>query len=106
MMWLKEWFKTNLIVVLTVLLVVSILGNGLLTWMWNNAKEENTNLNVQLGIVTAASQAQEVKVVESKVIEEKLKVVTKNKIEYIERFPYDENKSDCDNAAAILSTSF
>ena len=85
-----------------VLGVVVVLGALRMVWMQKTIDKQN----VELGVVAAMSQQQEVKIVESKHIEEKIKVVTQDKVEYIERYPYDENKSDCDNAAAVLDSIF
>lgn len=100
--WISEYLVVILGTIVGVLLFVIALGY----WKMSGMQDTIDKQNVELGVVAALSQTQEVKIVESKQIEEKLKVVTQDKIEYIERFPYDENKSDCDNAAAILSTSF
>ena len=100
--WISKYLVAILGTVVVTLLVVLVLGY----WKMTSMQDTIDKQNVELGVVAAMSQAQEVKIVESKQIEEKVKVVTQDKIEYIERYPYDENKSDCDNAAAVLSASF
>lgn len=77
--------------VLTVLLILS----GVYGWYQSREVEK---LNVSLGVVAGLSQAQEVKIVELKVIEEKIKVVTNERIKEVREHVYDENKSECDNA--------
>lgn len=101
-----EWLKTYLIGILWSLLAVSLVTNGVQWWYSKGKQEEINNLNVQLGIVSGLSTQQEVKIVESQKIEEKLKVVTQDKIHVITEYVYDENKSDCDNAAIMLDGTF
>lgn len=103
---LKEWLKTNIIVILAVLLVVSIAANiaqGVIGYFQSNKIE---NLNVELGTVAGLSQNQEVKVVESKVIEEKIHVVTQDRLKTVKEYVIDENKSDCENGINLMRRVF
>lgn len=98
----SKYLLPVLVTVIAGLLVVVGLGY----WKMSSMQETIDKQNVELGVVAAMSQVQEVKVVESRVIEEKLKVVTQDKIKVVTEYEYDENKSDCDNGAAIISTTF
>ncbi|MDD5159704.1 MAG: hypothetical protein PHI47_06600 [Sulfuricurvum sp.] len=101
-----DWIKTYLIGILATLLAVSIVSNTML-WFMNSSKQDEINkLNVELGVTAGLSQNQEVKVVESKVIEEKIHVVTAEKLQTVKEYVYDQNKSDCDNGIAIMRTVF
>jgi len=101
-----DWIKTYLIGILGTLLIVSIAANGML-WYMNDSKQDEINkLNVNIGVTAALSQQQEVKIVESKVIEEKIHIVTQEKLKPIKEYIYDANKSDCDNGIAIMRTVF
>ncbi|MFY9141453.1 hypothetical protein [Sulfuricurvum sp.] len=101
-----DWLKTYLIGILVTLLVVSIASNGAL-WYMNDSKQEEINkLNVNIGVTAALSQQQQVKVVESKVIEEKIHVITNDKLKTVKEYVYDQNKSDCDNGIAIMRGVF
>lgn len=92
--------------VLGTLLAVSILANiGLGIWVYVGSKER-TKLETELGVVAGLSQQQEVKVVEAKQIEERIKVVTQDKIKVVKEYVYDNNKSDCDNAIDLMRTVF
>ena len=102
---IKEWLKTNLIVILSVLLAVSIATNitqGIVGYFQSNKIEK---LNVELGVVAGLSQNQEVKIVESKVIEEKIRLVTNERLKIQKEYVYDTNKSDCENGMDIISNS-
>lgn len=101
-----KWISEYLVAILGTVVVGLLVVIGLGYWKMTGMQDTIDKQNVELGVVAAMGQVQEVKIVESKQIEEKIKVVTQDKIEYIERFPYDSNKSDCDNAAAVLSASF
>lgn len=101
-----NWIKSYLIGMLATLLAVSIAANTML-WFVNSSKQEDINkLNVELGVAAGLSQNQEVKVVESKVIEEKIHVVTNERIKEVKEYVYDENKSDCENGIAIMRRVF
>lgn len=101
-----DWIKTYLIGILATLLAVSIVSNAVL-WFMNSSKQDEINkLNVELGVTAGLSQNQEVKVVESKVIEEKIHVVTAEKLKTVKEYVYDENKSDCENGIAIMRRIF
>jgi hypothetical protein len=101
-----DWIKTYLIGILATLLTVSIISNAVL-WFMNSSKQDEINkLNVELGVTAGLSQNQEVKVVESKVIEEKIRVVTAEKLKTVKEYVYDENKSDCENGIAIMRRVF
>lgn len=101
-----DWIKTYLIGILATLLAVSIVSNAVL-WFMNSSKQDEINkLNVELGVTAGLSQNQEVKVVESKVIEEKIHVVTAEKLKTVKEYVYDENKSDCENGIAIMRRVF
>lgn len=103
---IKEWFKTYLIGIISALLFVSVLLNIALG-ISNKLKQNEINkLNVELGVVAGISQNQEVKVIESKVIEEKIHVVTAEKLKIVKEYIYDENKSDCENGIAIMRRVF
>lgn len=100
-----EWIKTNVIVVLTVLLSVSIATNiaqGIVGYFQSNKIEK---LNIELGVVAGLSQHQEVRIVESKVIEDKIHVVTNERLKIQKEYVYDTNKSDCENGMDIISSS-
>lgn len=103
---IKEWFKTYLIGIISALLFVSVLLNIALGISNKLKQNEINNLNVELGVVAGLSQNQEVKVVESKVIEEKIHVVTADKLKIVKEYVYDENKSDCENGIAIMRRVF
>ncbi len=103
---IKEWFKTYLIGIISALLFVSVLLNITLGISNKLKQNEINNLNVELGVVAGLSQNQEVKVVESKVIEEKIHVVTAEKLKIVKEYVYDENKSDCENGIAIMRRVF
>lgn len=101
-----DWLKTYLIGILATLLVVSVTSNGAL-WYMNDSKQDEINkLNVSVGVAAGLSAHQEVKIVESKVIEEKIKVVTNERILQTKEYVYDENKSDCDNGMALMRSVF
>lgn len=101
-----DWIKTYLIGILVTLLIVSI-GLNTVLWFSNSSKQNEINkLNVELGVTAGLSQNQEVKVVESKVIEEKIHVVTAEKLQTVKEYVYDENKSDCENGIAIMRRVF
>lgn len=101
-----DWIKTYLIGILVTLLIVSI-GLNTVLWFSNSSKQNEINkLNVELGVTAGLSQNQEVKVVESKVIEEKIHVVTAEKLKTVKEYVYDENKSDCENGIAIMRRVF
>lgn len=103
---MRDWIKTYLIGILATLIAVSIVSNGVL-WFMNLSKQDEINkLNVELGVAAGLSQNQEVKVVESKVIEEKIHVVTAEKLKTVKEYVYDENKSDCENGIAIMRRVF
>lgn len=103
---MMEWIKTYLIGILVTLLIVSI-GLNTVLWFSNSSKQNEINkLNVELGVTAGLSQNQEVKVVESKVIEEKIHVVTAEKLKTVKEYVYDENKSDCENGIAIMRRVF
>lgn len=95
-----------LVAVLSTLVVLLLVVVALGYWKMSGMQDTIDKQNVELGVVAAMSQAQEVKIVESKQVEEKLKVVTQDKIQVIKEYVYDNNKSDCGNAAAVLSASF
>lgn len=97
-----DWIKTYLIGILATLLVVAIASNAVLWYMNSSKQDKIDNLNVSLGVASGLSQHQEVRVVESKVIEEKIKVVTNEKIIKVKEYVYDENKSDSENGIAII----
>lgn len=103
---IKEWFKTYLIGIISALLFVSVLLNIALGISNKLKQNDINNLNVELGVVAGLSQNQEVKVVESKVIEEKIHVVTADKLKIVKEYVYDENKSDCENGIAIMRRVF
>lgn len=103
---IKEWFKTYLIGIISALLFVSVLLNIALGISNKFKQNEINKLNVELGVVAGLSQNQEVKVVESKVIEEKIHVVTADKLKTVKEYVYDENKSDCENGIAIMRRVF
>lgn len=92
------------VLVTVIVMMAAVIGLGY--WKMTGMQDTIDNQNVQLGVIAAMSQAQEVKIVESKQIEEKVKIVTQDKIQVIKEYVYDSNKSDCDNAAAILSSNF
>ena len=101
-----EWLKTNLIAILAVLLVVSIATNiaqGIVGYFQSNKIEK---LNVELGVVAGLSQNQEVKIVESKVIEEKIHVVTQDRLKTIKEYVIDGNKTDAENGIAVMRRVF
>jgi len=101
-----EWIKSNLIVILAVLLVVSVGTNvmqGIVGYFQSNEIEK---MNVELGVVAGLSQNQEVKIVESKVIEEKIHVATQDRLKMAKEVVIDENKSDAQNGIAIMRTVF
>lgn len=103
---IKTWFMKNLIVILAVLLAVSIATNiaqGIVGYFQSNKIEK---LNVELGVVAGLSQNQEVKIVESKVIEEKIHVVTQDRIKMLKEIAIDENKSDCENGINLMRRVF
>ncbi len=103
---IKTWFMKNLVVILAVLLAVSIATNitqGIVGYFQSNKIEK---LNVELGVVAGLSQNQEVKIVESKVIEEKIHVVTQDRIKMLKEYVIDENKSDAENGIAIMRRVF
>lgn len=101
-----NYLKTNLIVILSTLLLVSAITNSVLLIVNHFNKNEIEKLNVQLGVVAGLSQNQKVKIVESKVIEEKIKVVTQDRLKMIKEYVPDENKSDCENGADIIRSTF
>lgn len=92
--------------ILGTLLFVSIVSNALMYWSWTIVNDKNIKLETELGVVAAMSQAQEVKVVEAKKVEEKVKIVTQDKIKVVKEYVYDNNKSDCDNAINVLTGTF
>lgn len=103
---MMEWIKTYMLGILATLLIVSI-GFNIVLWFSNSSKQNEINkLNVELGVTAGLSQNQEVKVVESKVIEEKIHVVTAEKLKTVKEYVYDENKSDCENGIAIMRRVF
>lgn len=103
---MMEWIKTYMLGILATLLIVSI-GFNIVLWFSNSSKQREINsLNVELGVAAGLSQNQEVKVVESKVIEEKIHVVTAEKLKTVKEYVYDENKSDCENGIAIMRRVF
>ena len=95
---------------LVAILGTTVVGMGLvigvLSWMLHSERAEVTRLTTELGTVAAMSKEQEVKVVESQKIEERIKVVAQDKIHVITEYVYDENKSDCDNAIDVMRTVF
>lgn len=101
-----EWLKTNLIVILAVLLVVSSVANmaqAIVGYFQSNKIEK---LNIELGVVAGLSQNQEVKIVESKVIEEKIHVVTQDRLKTVKEYIVDENSSDCENGINLMRRVF
>jgi len=100
-----DWFKNSLLQILAILLVLSLTSNAIL-WFINSSKQEEINkLNVNIGVASGLSQNQEVRVVESKVIEEKIRLVTNEKLKIVKEYVYDTNKSDCENGMDIISNS-
>lgn len=95
-----------IVAILGTLTVVLITMAGIM--LWNNWRLEAKvqELKIGLAVAEAASKNQEVKIVESKVIEEKLKVITKDKIKVVKERVYDANKTECDNTIAIMRTVF
>lgn len=100
------WIKNNLIVILAVLLVVSITVNIAQAIVGYFQSKKIEKLNVELGVVAGLSQNQEVKIVESKVIEEKIHVVTQDRLKMVKEYVIDENKSDAENGIAIMRRIF
>ena len=86
--------------------MVSFITNA---WLWfsNSSKQKEINsLNVELGVVAGLSQNQEVKIVESKVIEEKIHVVTQDRLKTVKEYIIDENKSDFENGINLMRRVF
>lgn len=103
---IKTWFMKNIIVILAVMLIVSITTNiaqSIVVYFQSNKIEK---LNVELGVVAGLSQNQEVKIVESKVIEEKIKVITQDRLKTVKEYVIDENSSDCENGVNIMRSVF
>jgi len=100
-----DWFKNSLLQILAILLVLSLTSNAIL-WFINSSKQEEINkLNVNIGVASGLSQNQEVRIVESKTIEDKIHVVTNEKLKIVKEYVYDKNKTECDNAIDIIRTS-
>lgn len=100
-----DWFKNALLQILAIMLVLSLVSNGIL-WFINSSKQEEINkLNVNIGVATGLSQNQEVRIVESKVIEDRIHVVTNERLKIQKEYIYDTNKSDCENGISIIRTS-
>lgn len=103
---ITDWIKTNIIVILAVLLAVSIVANIAQGIVWYFQSNKIEKLNVELGVVAGLSQNQEVKIVESKVIEEKIHVVTQDRLKTVKEYAIDENKSDCENGINLMRRVF
>jgi hypothetical protein len=97
--------KTPLLQILAILLVLSLTSNGILWFMNYSRQEEINKLNVNIGVTSGLSQNQEVRVIESKRIEEKIHVVTNEKLKIVKEYVYDTNKSDCENGMGIIRNS-
>lgn len=95
-----------LVAILGTLLGVSLIVLLLGSWRMSVMQDTIDKQNVELGVVAAMSQVQDVRVVESKVIEEKIKVVTNEKLKVVKEYVYDENKTECDNAIDLMRTTF
>lgn len=98
--------KQIALVVTGTLLAVSVLGNVVFYFAYSSLSKEKSKLETELGVTAGLSQQQEIKVVEAKHTEEKIKVVTQDKIQVVKEYVYDNNKSDCDNAISVLTTAF
>ncbi|MDD2267459.1 hypothetical protein [Sulfuricurvum sp.] len=100
------WFKESLLQILAYTLVLSLIGN-IAQWAINTTKQnEIDKLNVNIGVAAALSQQQKVKIVEAKVIEEKIHVVTRDRIQKVKEYPYDANKTDCQNGITVMRSVF
>lgn len=99
---LSKYVVVILGTLVSVLLIVSALGYWRMSMMQSTIDKQN----VELGVVAAMSQAQDVRVVESKTIEEKIKVVTNEKLKVVKEYIYDNNKTECDNAINLMRSTF
>lgn len=100
------WVKNAALQILVILLILSIASNGILWWMNSVKQKEINKLNVNIGVASGLSQNQEVRIIESKVIEEKIKFVTQERIKEVKEYVYDTNKSECDNAISSMRLVF
>lgn len=98
--------KQIILIVTGTLLVISVLGNVVFYFAYKSLGKDKSKLETELGVVAGLSQQQEVRIVEAKQIEEKIKVVTQDRVIKVKEYVYDNNKSDCDNAASVLTTTF
>lgn len=101
-----DTIKQIVLVVTGTLLAVSVFGNVMFYWAYSSLEKDKTKLETELGVTAGLSQQQEVKIVEAKSIEEKIKVVTQDRVIKVKEYVYDNNKSDCNNAASVLTTTF
>lgn len=105
---MKVLMMTNNAIVYVLLTVIAMLvaimiGGG---FVINHLNGKLDIANTNLGVVAAMSQQQEVKVVESKKIEERVQVVTQDKIKFVKEYVYDANKTDCANAIDSMRNTF
>lgn len=94
------------VAILGTLLVVCLIAIGTLVWLNKSLDKDLSTCNESLAVVANMSHEQEIKVIESKQIEERIKVLTQDKIKIVKEYVYDENKTECDNAIDRMRTIF
>lgn len=99
-----DFIGKYLIAILCTALVALMIAFGFQTLKVNRLEAKTERQAVELGVVAAMSQNQEIKIVESKLVEERIKVLTQDKIKYVTEYVYDENKSECDNTIDRMRT--
>lgn len=98
--------SNSIVSILVTLLMVCLVVIGLFVRQNNSLDDDLSTCNESLAVVANMSHEQEVKVVEAKQVEERIKVLTQDRIQIVKEYVYDENKTDCDNAIDSIRLTF
>jgi hypothetical protein len=85
------------------MLFIALLGSSIWIYFLSGKLEV---ANVNLGVASALSQQQEIKIVESDKIVKEIQWKTNDRIHTVKEYVYDANKTDCANAIDSMRNTF